>query len=100
MYLSRDTSQLTFVLFSVYTKKVIQILTESVEVIFDKTPISLSWAKKQYVVQEVGLHHRYRDGVVLHHVYSVQADDLFFRLNLNTDSMLWKLEEVSDGLPD
>lgn len=78
----------------------IQTLSEPIRVVFDKEPLSLTWAGRGYVVSEVGLHHRYRDGIVLHHVFSVVAGNLFFRLDLNTDSLLWELKEVSDGLPD
>ncbi len=63
-------------------------------------PISLEWSRRTYPILQVGLRHTYRDGATRHHVFSVVSNNLFFRLNLNTDSMLWTLEEVSDGLPD
>jgi hypothetical protein len=84
-----------------------QILFEpvSVNLAYDHThkqsrPLSVVWAQRNYPILEVGLHHSYRHGNTRHHVYSVTSHGLFFRLNLNTDSMSWLLEEVSDGLPD
>ena len=63
-------------------------------------PISVEWSERVYPVLQVGLRHTYRDGVTRHHVFSVIASSLFFRLNLNADNLIWTLEEVSDGLPD
>lgn len=63
-------------------------------------PISLEWSRRTYPILQVGLRHTYRDGMTRHHVFSVVSHSLFFRLNLNADSLNWTLEEVSDGLPD
>ena len=63
-------------------------------------PTAIEWAGRTYPILKLGLHHTYRRGAVRHHVFSVIARGLFFRLNLNTDSLNWTLEEVSDGLPD
>jgi hypothetical protein len=46
------------------------------------------------------LHHTFRSGRTLFHVFSVASKSLFFRLVLNTDTLFWRLEEISDGLPD
>lgn len=78
----------------------IQKLSEPVAVIFSSRPLSLHWSARDYHVSQVGLHHTYRVGRVLHHIYSVLAGELFFRLNLDTETLHWTLEEVSDGLPD
>lgn len=78
----------------------IQKISEPVSVVFHKIPISLTWSGRTYQVVKLGLHHSYRDGNTRHHIFSVLGDNLFFRLNLNTDSLAWTLEEVSDGLPD
>lgn len=76
----------------------------TVSLIFDhKTrraePRRILWEGRPYQVTRVGLHHTYRDGRSLHHVFSVATSTLFFRLNLNTESLVWTLEEISDGLP-
>lgn len=78
----------------------IQRLSEPVSVLFNSTPISLTWSNQTYNITQIGLHHTVRDGRILHHIFSVLAGDLFFRLNLNTDNLHWTLEEISDGLPD
>lgn len=85
----------------------IQIISEPVSVIttFDAIrrvtrPIRLEWGHHAYEVSQVGLRHSYKEGNIRHHIFSVVADNLFFRLNLNADTLHWTLEEVSDGLPD
>lgn len=78
----------------------IQRISENVDVVFGKIPISLTWYNRTYQIIQLGLHHTYRDGITRHHVFSVISQDLFFRLNLNTDNLIWTLEEISDGLPD
>lgn len=97
----------------------IQRISEPVDVTFHKSPTSLTWSGRTYPVLKIGLRHTYRDGATRHHVFSVVARSttesptkldkakwdsydncLFFRLNLNADSLSWTLEEVSDGLPD
>lgn len=58
------------------------------------------WEGRLYPVEKVGLQHTFRSGRTLFHVFSVTAKTLFFRLVLNTDTLAWRLEEISDGLPD
>lgn len=86
----------------------IQRISERISVILSTSvganpcvrPLSIEWSGRDYPVSQVGLHHTYKDGNTRHHVFSVISDDLFFRLNLNADTLNWTLEEVSDGLPD
>ena len=63
-------------------------------------PRALVWNGRLYGVKRIGLHHTYRQGRTLYHVFSVASKSLFFRLVLNTENLHWKLEEISDGLPD
>jgi len=56
------------------------------------------WSGRLYPIIKVGLHHTFRQGRVLYHVFSVASKNIFFRLVLDTESLHWKLEEVSDGL--
>lgn len=63
-------------------------------------PISIAYDGRDYKVTKIGLHHNFRLGRTLYHIFSVVCQDTFFRLSLNTDNLLWRLEEVSDGLPD
>lgn len=77
----------------------------SVSLSFDSTkrkvfPKWVVWNGRLYPVEKVGLHHTYREGRTLYHVFSVATKSLFFRLVLNTDNLHWKLEEISDGLPE
>jgi len=63
-------------------------------------PILVSWNGRDYPIIKIGLHHSYRVGRTLFHVFSAVSDSIFFRLVLNTDNLFWRLEEISDGLPD
>ena len=60
---------------------------------------SVVWEGRVYPVLKIGLHHTYRQGRTLYHVFSVVSKTLFFRLVLNTENLHWRLEEISDGLP-
>ncbi len=57
------------------------------------------WEGKTYQIVKIGLHHTFREGRTLYHVFSVASTTLFFRLELNTENLFWRLEEISDGLP-
>lgn len=63
-------------------------------------PTSVKWSGRTYPIIKLGLHHKYRQGTTLFHVFSVISTNLFFKLTLNTDNLHWILSEVSDGLPD
>ena len=63
-------------------------------------PKALVWNGRLYAISKIGLHHTFRKGRTLYHVFSVASKSLFFRLVLNTESLNWKLEEISDGLAD
>jgi hypothetical protein len=62
-------------------------------------PKHLGWRGRSYTISKTGLHHTYRSGRALIHVFSVTDGNTFFRLELNTDTLLWTLTEVSDGQP-
>jgi len=62
-------------------------------------PRALVWNGRLYGVVKVGLHHKFRQGRTLYHVFSVASKSMFFRLVLNTENLHWRLEEISDGLP-
>jgi hypothetical protein len=77
----------------------------SVNLVYDHTkrsvfPSIIKWDGKVYSIKKVGLHHTFREGRVLYHVFSVSSDNLFFRLVLNTENLMWRLEEISDGMPN
>jgi hypothetical protein len=58
------------------------------------------WAGKKYAVQELGFHHRYREGRKTWHVWHVDVGMLDMRLELDSESLACVLKEVSDGLAD
>jgi len=73
----------------------------SVSLIFDhkkrKTLISkVLWNNKPYRITKQGLHHTYKKGSTLMHVFSVAADTISFRLVLDSTSLIWTLEEAYD----
>ncbi|OGM04789.1 hypothetical protein A2715_01420 [Candidatus Woesebacteria bacterium RIFCSPHIGHO2_01_FULL_39_32] len=76
----------------------------SVSLAFDHTkrkvyPKWVIWNGRLYPIAKIGLHHTFRQGRILFHVFSVASKSLFFRLTLNTENLHWRLEEISDGLP-
>jgi hypothetical protein len=62
------------------------------------SPRKLIWNGREYLITSTGLHHTFREGRTLFHVFSVTANNIFFRLVLNTDNLFWQLDEVSDGV--
>lgn len=74
-----------------------QIISESVTVGMSDSPKWVKWKNRVYKIDKVGLHHTYKEGKILFHVFSVVSGSLFMKLVFNTENLLWKLEEVSDG---
>lgn len=73
----------------------------SVSLVFDcykrKNVISkIMWRKRVYKIKQQGLHHTYKRGSKLFHVFSVAGDVLSFRLVLDGSSLTWKLENIYD----
>ena len=80
-------------------------ITISVSMTFDITkrkvfPKALIWNNRLYPILKIGLHHTFRQGRTLYHVFSVASKTLFFRLVLNTENLHWRLEEIADGMTD
>ena len=63
------------------------------------SPVKIKWQGTIHDVEKIGFHHTVREGRSLHHIFSVIASSLFFRLNLDTETLHWTVEEVSDGVP-
>jgi hypothetical protein len=61
-------------------------------------PTQVVWEGKNYLIKKIGLHHTYRQGRTLYHVFSVASATIFFKLVLNTETLSWTLEEISDNL--
>jgi len=62
------------------------------------SPRKILWNGREYLITSTGLHHTYRQGRTLFHVFSVVANRTFFRLTLNTDNLFWQLDEIDDGI--
>ena len=60
-------------------------------------PKKLLFEGREHLISKVGLHHTFREGRILFHVFSVADDTMFFRLVLNTETLGWTLTEISDG---
>lgn len=73
-------------------------INEKVEVGFNSYPRWVKWKNKVYKVQKIGLHHAYREGKTLYHIFSVTTDTLFMRLALDTDTLNWKLTDIENGI--
>lgn len=61
------------------------------------SPKKVEWDGKIHEIIKVGMHHTFRSGRTLMHVFSVVSSTLFFKLVLNTDTLHWTLEEIADG---
>lgn len=77
----------------------------SVNFNFDSTkqkvyPKWVKWNGRIYPIIRIGLHHKFKKGTTLYHVFSVEAKTLYFKLVLNTENLHWRLQEISDGLPN
>ncbi len=59
-------------------------------------PRTVVWNGRLYPITKVGLHHTYRQGSILFHVYSVLSGELYLRLTLDSESLVWNLEELTD----
>lgn len=75
----------------------------SVSLVYDggskkSTPRSIIWKNRIYRISKLGLHHTYRKGDILYHVFSAVSGTLFFKLVLDTTNLHWSLEETHDSL--
>jgi hypothetical protein len=75
------------------------IINEKVTVgMVNDTPKYVIWSGRSHNITKVGLHHLYRQGKTLYHIFSVVAGTLFMRLKFDTDTLCWTLEESEDGI--
>ncbi len=74
-----------------------QRISEHITVGMSDTPKWVKWKNRVYKIDKIGLHHTFREGKILYHVFSVTAKSLFLRLKLNTENLSWRLEEVDDA---
>ena len=62
-------------------------------------PYQIKWNGRVYKITKLGYHHKRRDGRYIYHIFSVATDSLAFKLKLDTETLHWYVEEVSDGSP-
>jgi hypothetical protein len=60
-------------------------------------PWAIHWRGTKYYMKKVGFHHTVRGGRTLFHVFSVTDGTTFFKLQLNTETLGWRLLEVDSG---
>ena len=76
-----------------------EIINESVSVnLLNKQPINLSWRGRRYIILKLGLHYMEHEGRVLMHLFSITDGTTCFKLRFNTETLVWKLLEVADGV--
>ncbi|HNU76163.1 MAG TPA: hypothetical protein PKL88_00400 [bacterium] len=61
-------------------------------------PYFLKWDGIGYKIESINLHHTYKSGFTLLHVFSVSTKTMSFKLVLNTDNLFWTVEQISDGI--
>ncbi len=57
-------------------------------------PWVIHWRGSRYMMTRVGLHHTLRDGRILYHLFSVTDGNTYFKLQLNTENLSWRLLEI------
>lgn len=82
----------------------LEVVNERVSVItvYDKDkaevfPYFVKWKNRKYKITTLGYHHKAKDGRFVHHIFSVSTPTIAFKLRLDTETLIWFLEEVSDG---
>ncbi len=82
-----------------------EIIQEKVSVltVYDRSnglvmPKKMKWQGRLYNIDKIGYHHKVKEGNKLIHIFSVCNQTLAFRLRLDTETLQWTLEEVSDGI--
>ena len=58
-------------------------------------PWVIFWRGRRYTITKIGLHHAVRDGRTLYHLYSATDGTTFFHLRFDTETLGWKLLEIS-----
>lgn len=75
-----------------------QNINEKVEVGFNVYPKWVKWKNRIHKIEKLGLHHTYREGKTLYHVFSVATKTSFMRLILDTETLNWKLTNIENEI--
>ncbi len=75
-----------------------EAIDEKVTVGMSDFPKWVKWRARVHKIEKVGLHYTFREGRVLYHIFSVSTKTLAMKLRFDTETLGWRLEEVSDGI--
>jgi len=65
--------------------------------LFNTEPTGFFWRGRSYNITQIGLHHTFREGRNLIHVFSATDGNTFFKLQLDTETLQWRLLHVQSG---
>lgn len=57
-------------------------------------PTSFFWRGRRYIITKLSLHHTVHEGDTLMHIFSGTDGVSFFKLEMNTETLGWKLLEI------
>lgn len=75
-----------------------EIIDEKVKVGMSDSPKWVKWKNRVHKIEKVSLHYTFREGRILYHMFSVSTKTLAMKLRFDTETLNWRLEEVSDGI--
>lgn len=61
-------------------------------------PVKVQWRGRVYHITQLGHHHTVRQGRTLFHVFSVISGGSALRLRMDTETLVWELEEIDSSL--
>lgn len=61
---------------------------------------NIIWKNRKYFIDKLGMHYQEKRGEQVFHIFYVANESLCFRLELEANSLIWKLKEISDGLAE
>ena len=73
-----------------------EVIDEKVKVGMSDSPKWVKWKGRIHKIEKIGLHYTFREGRVLYHIFSVVTKTLFMKLRLDTETLGWRLMEISD----
>lgn len=59
-------------------------------------PVKMLWRGREYQIEKIGYHHKEKQGNTLFHIFSVTSQNTAFKLQLDTETLHWKLQELYD----
>jgi len=62
------------------------------------TPVKILWNREIKNITKIGMHHTFKKGDTLFHVFSVCSNNMFFKLVFNSENLQWELEQVTDTM--